>query len=102
MTVAVMRTLIILAINRFRYTCPRCYFTKYCKEVAETIGIVGWVKNSKQGTIVGKIQGVKPLMDQMIEWLSTVGSPGCKIQKCDLTNSQQLARLDYHDFTIRF
>ncbi|XP_061729739.1 acylphosphatase-2 isoform X2 [Cydia pomonella] len=79
-----------------------CYFTKYCKEVAETIGIVGWVKNSKQGTIVGKIQGVKPLMDQMIEWLSTVGSPGCKIQKCDLTNSQQLARLDYHDFTIRF
>ncbi|XP_063627993.1 acylphosphatase-2-like [Cydia splendana] len=79
-----------------------CYFTKYCKEIAETIGIVGWVKNSKQGTIVGKIQGVKPLMDQMIEWLSTVGSPGCKIQKCDLTNSQQLARLDYHDFTIRF
>ncbi|XP_063537139.1 acylphosphatase-2-like [Cydia strobilella] len=79
-----------------------CYFTKYCKEIAETIGIVGWVKNSKQGTIVGKIQGVKPLMDQMTEWLSTVGSPGSKIQKCDLTNSQQLARLDYHDFTIRF
>ncbi|XP_073948934.1 acylphosphatase-2 [Choristoneura fumiferana] len=79
-----------------------CYFTKYCKEIAETIGIVGWVKNSKNGTIVGKIQGVKTTMDQMVDWLSTTGSPGCKIDKCDLTNKEYLARLDYTNFSIRF
>ncbi|XP_063822802.1 acylphosphatase-1 [Ostrinia nubilalis] len=79
-----------------------CYFTKYCKELAEQIGITGWVKNSKKGTIVGKIQGNKSVLDHMIEWLKTTGSPGCKIEKCELTNWEYLARLDYTDFGIRF
>ncbi|XP_041987883.1 acylphosphatase-2-like [Aricia agestis] len=79
-----------------------CNFIKYCKDIAEDLGLGGWVKNSKKGTIVGKIQGPKQTLDQMIDWLSTTGSPGCKIEKCDLTNWQYLSRLDYHDFSIRF
>lgn len=47
----------------FPYT--GCFFTKYCKEVAEQLGLGGWVKNSKKGTIVGKIQGYKAEMEQM-------------------------------------
>lgn len=37
-----------------------------------------------------------------IEWLSTVGSPGCQIERCELSNWKTLARLDYKDFSIRF
>ncbi|XP_072939234.1 acylphosphatase-2-like [Epargyreus clarus] len=79
-----------------------CYFTKYCKEVAETLGIGGWVKNSKKGTIVGKLEGIKSQLDQMIDWLSTTGSPGCKIEKCDLTNWAYTTRIAYTNFSIRF
>ncbi|OWR50659.1 hypothetical protein KGM_202798 [Danaus plexippus plexippus] len=79
-----------------------CFFTKYCKELAEELRICGWIKNTKNGTIVGKIQGTKPHVDQMIDWLSKTGSPGCKIQRCDLTNWQYLSRLDYNNFSIRF
>ncbi|CAH0702238.1 unnamed protein product [Spodoptera exigua] len=79
-----------------------CYFTKYCKELAEQLGVGGWVKNSKKGTIVGKIQGTKAQLDHMIDWLSTTGSPGCKIEKCDLTNWEYVAKIAYTDFTIRF
>ncbi|XP_013196669.2 acylphosphatase-1 [Amyelois transitella] len=79
-----------------------CYFTKYCKELAEQLGLGGWVKNSKKGTIVGKIQGNKAAMDHMIDWLSTTGSPGCKIEKCDLLKVEHLLRSDYTDFSIRF
>lgn len=41
------------------------YFTKYCKEYSEQLGLKGWVKNSKKGTIVGKIQGYKTNVDTM-------------------------------------
>lgn len=42
-----------------------CSFTKYCKDNALQFNIKGWVKNSKRGTIVGKMQGVKIEVDKM-------------------------------------
>ncbi|KAH9644118.1 hypothetical protein HF086_015448 [Spodoptera exigua] len=41
-------------------------------------------------------------MSMRIDWLSTTGSPGCKIEKCDLTNWEYVAKIAYTDFTIRF
>ncbi|KAJ2950184.1 hypothetical protein O0L34_g11542 [Tuta absoluta] len=79
-----------------------CYFTKYCKGLAEQLGVGGWVKNSKRGTIVGKMQGYRAEVDHMIDWLKTTGSPGCKIEKVELTNLEHITRFDYHDFTVRF
>lgn len=40
-------------------------FTKYCRDNCLNAGIRGWVKNSKKGTIVGKMQGLKPEIDKM-------------------------------------
>ncbi|KAI5639910.1 acylphosphatase domain-containing protein [Phthorimaea operculella] len=79
-----------------------CYFTKYCKELAEQLGVGGWVKNSKKGTIVGKMQGFRREFEHMLDWLKTTGSPGCKIEKVELTNLEHITRFDYHDFTVRF
>lgn len=47
-----------------------CYFsgvgfTKFCRDNCLNAGIRGWVKNSKKGTIVGKMQGLKPEVDKM-------------------------------------
>ena len=42
-----------------------CSFTKYCKDTCELLSLSGWVKNSKKGTIVGKVQGEKPKIDEM-------------------------------------
>jgi len=79
-----------------------CYFTKYAKEQAEVLGIVGWVKNAKTGTILGKIQGSKPQVEEMIQWLTKTGSPGCSIEKCDTRNYEVVARTDFRNFSIRF
>ncbi|XP_036322145.1 acylphosphatase-2, partial [Rhagoletis pomonella] len=79
-----------------------CYFTKYTRDLCNKAGIKGWVKNSKQGTIVGKMQGPKEEIDKMTSWLSKEGSPGCKIEKCLLRNSIIHNRLDYKEFEIRF
>lgn len=40
-------------------------FTKYCKDTCDMLGLTGWVKNSKKGTIVGKVQGEKAKVEEM-------------------------------------
>lgn len=40
-----------------------CYFTKCTRDKCDELGIRGWVKNSKNGTIVGKMQGIKANVD---------------------------------------
>lgn len=42
-----------------------CFFTKYAKEVAEHLGVGGWIKNTKKGTIMGKIQAPKSALQEM-------------------------------------
>ncbi|XP_022916158.1 acylphosphatase-2 [Onthophagus taurus] len=79
-----------------------CYFTKYCKETSEHLSLSGWVKNTKKGTIVGKVQGPRGNIEQMIVWLTNTGSPGCTIERCELTNWENLARPEFKDFSIRF
>ncbi|XP_008559646.1 acylphosphatase-2 [Microplitis mediator] len=79
-----------------------CYFTKYTRDLCRSLGIVGWVKNSKTGSILGKMQGPKPYVDQMAHWLTTVGSPGCQIHHTEFTNWETIRRTSYRDFGIRF
>ncbi|XP_022203227.1 acylphosphatase-2 [Nilaparvata lugens] len=78
------------------------YFTKYCKDRANELCLGGWVKNSKRGTIVGKLNGPKPFVEEMVTWLTRVGSPGSKIERCELTNFEYLARQEFKNFSIRF
>ncbi|EDW85262.1 uncharacterized protein Dwil_GK18433 [Drosophila willistoni] len=77
-------------------------FTKDTRERCTKLGITGWVKNSKQGTIVGKMQGPKEEVEKMVTWISSEGPPGCQIDRCDLRCQSNLNRLDYKDFAIRF
>jgi len=79
-----------------------CYFTKYVKDESEQCGCVGWVKNSKAGTVLGKIEGLKPAVDQMIEWMTKTGSPGSSIERCETRNWETIQRPDFRNFSIRF
>ncbi|XP_047002046.1 acylphosphatase-2 [Schistocerca americana] len=78
------------------------YFTKYCRDMCVQLGIGGWVKNTKNGTIVGKIQGPRIAVEHMVQWLSKTGSPGAKIDRCEFKNWEFLARQDFRGFSIRF
>ncbi|XP_052898233.1 acylphosphatase-2 [Anopheles moucheti] len=79
-----------------------CGFTKHCRDNCLALSIKGWVKNSKQGTIMGKMQGAKGDVGKMVDWLSKTGSPGCKIDKAEFTNWGTCSRLAFTDFAIRF
>lgn len=79
-----------------------CNFTTFAKDLAESAGITGWVKNSRAGTIQGRLQGTKESIDSMVKWLREEGSPGCQIEKCDITNAQQILKPDYSKFALKF
>lgn len=42
-----------------------CSFTKCTREKCDELGVKGWVKNTKSGTIMGKMQGTKASVDTM-------------------------------------
>lgn len=42
-----------------------CNFPRYLKEVCDMRGLGGWVKNSKSGTIMGKLQGPRNRVDEV-------------------------------------
>ncbi|CAH1101316.1 unnamed protein product [Psylliodes chrysocephalus] len=77
-------------------------FPKCCKDMCEELVISGWIKNTKKGTIQGKLQGQRSKVEHLVMWLSNTGSPGCQIERCDLSNWQTLAKPDYKGFQIRF
>jgi len=79
-----------------------CYFPKYAKETAEQKSIGGWVKNTKKGTIVGKLNGTIQRVKDMIQWLALTGSPNSKIEKVDLTNWEFMTQQEFKNFSVRF
>jgi len=79
-----------------------CFFQKYAKEVAEQLSIGGWIKNTKKGTICGRLQGPKNALQEMLEWMVTEGSPGSRVEKVDLTKWEFTSQQDFKSFSIRF
>ncbi|XP_014218618.1 acylphosphatase-2 [Copidosoma floridanum] len=79
-----------------------CSFTKYVRELCLKLGIVGWVKNSRNGTILGKMQGPQAVVDQMAEWLSTKGSPDSEIHHTEFRDLCCVTKRGYKGFEVRF
>ncbi|CAG0896107.1 unnamed protein product [Darwinula stevensoni] len=70
--------------------------------MCDKLSLSGWVKNSRTGSIVGKIQGERDKVNEMTMWLSKQGSPGCRIERCEFRNWELIVRPDFRNFSIRF
>ena len=44
------------------------WFRASTKQQAEILGIVGWVRNTKEGAVEGVFQGAKEKVDDLIHW----------------------------------
>ncbi|XP_041106933.1 acylphosphatase-2-like isoform X2 [Polyodon spathula] len=75
---------------------------KYTEEAGRKLGLSGWVKNTRQGTVVGQVQGAADKVNTMKKWLSTVGSPSSRIDRADFSNEKKISKLDFKGFSTRF
>ncbi|XP_054857721.1 acylphosphatase-2 isoform X2 [Eublepharis macularius] len=77
-------------------------FRLYAEEKARKTGVVGWVRNSRQGTVTGQVQGPEDKVNEMKAWLSNVGSPSSHIERTDFSNEREISKVDFTAFTTRY
>ncbi|XP_027754018.1 acylphosphatase-2 isoform X2 [Empidonax traillii] len=75
---------------------------QYTEEEARKLGVVGWVKNTSQGTVTGQVQGPEDKVDAMKSWLSKVGSPSSRIDRTNFSNEKEISKLDFSGFSTRY
>uniref|UniRef100_A0A8C3JXZ6 Acylphosphatase-2 n=1 Tax=Calidris pygmaea TaxID=425635 RepID=A0A8C3JXZ6_9CHAR len=75
---------------------------KYTEEEAKKLGVVGWVKNTSQGTVTGQVQGPEDKVNAMKSWLSKVGSPSSRIDRTSFSNEKEISKLDFSGFSTRY
>ncbi|XP_052055186.1 acylphosphatase-2 [Apodemus sylvaticus] len=77
-------------------------FRMYTEGEAKKKGLVGWVKNTSKGTVIGQVQGHEEKVNSMKSWLSKVGSPSSHIDRAEFSNEKTISKLEYSDFSIKY
>uniref|UniRef100_A0A131X918 Acylphosphatase n=1 Tax=Hyalomma excavatum TaxID=257692 RepID=A0A131X918_9ACAR len=77
------------------------FFRKCTKDQADSLGVRGWVRNTRKGTVEGVIQGSADKLNSMKHWLSKVGSPQSAIESCTFSNERTIDELEFEDFSIK-
>jgi acylphosphatase len=76
------------------------FFRKYTQSKARELGLIGWVKNTEKGTVLGQAEGDSAAIASMKNWLCNVGSPSSKIEKCDIKEYGELELSHLKDFVV--
>uniref|UniRef100_A0A3B3HEW8 Acylphosphatase 2 n=1 Tax=Oryzias latipes TaxID=8090 RepID=A0A3B3HEW8_ORYLA len=74
----------------------------YTEKEGLRLGLVGWVKNTYGGTVVGQVQGPAEQVEEMKVWLSKEGSPTSRITKASFSNQRSIDKLELSGFKTRF
>lgn len=77
-------------------------FRMYTEDQARKLGVVGWVRNTRRGTVDGQVQGKAELVESMKHWLSKVGSPSSRIHQAHFSNEKEITKLEFGNFNTRY
>uniref|UniRef100_A0A3B1K165 acylphosphatase n=1 Tax=Astyanax mexicanus TaxID=7994 RepID=A0A3B1K165_ASTMX len=77
-------------------------FRMYTERQGLSLGLVGWVKNTSKGTVVGQVQGPRHQVNEMKVWLSKEGSPFCRIARAVFKNEKDIPKVELSGFSTRF
>ncbi|XP_059209395.1 acylphosphatase-1 [Centropristis striata] len=76
------------------------FFRKYTQAEGRKLGLVGWVQNTRAGTVQGQLQGPSSRVKEMQEWLKSTGSPQSNITKAEFKNEKVVDSLEHSSFNI--
>ncbi|XP_051238707.1 acylphosphatase-2-like [Dicentrarchus labrax] len=77
-------------------------FRMYTEDQGRSLGLSGWVKNTRSGTVIGQIQGPPDKVNDMKLWLKSVGSPSSRIDRAVFSNERDILKLESHGFSTRY
>merc|ERR1712105_32934 len=76
------------------------FFRKFTNEKAQSLGLRGWVKNTRDGTVTGQLEGDQARVSEMRSWLETTGSPQSRIDRAEFRNVRQINNFSFEHFKI--
>ncbi|XP_071833866.1 acylphosphatase-2-like isoform X1 [Apostichopus japonicus] len=76
------------------------FFRKHTMKTATKYGLVGWVQNTRQNTVVGQAQGPSEKLNMLKEWLQKTGSPKSIIDRAEFRNEKIIDNLSFQNFKI--
>mmetsp|Transcript_40183 Transcript_40183/g.52909 ORF Transcript_40183/g.52909 Transcript_40183/m.52909 type:complete len:126 (+) Transcript_40183:106-483(+) len=76
------------------------FFRKHTKRKADKLKIVGWVRNTRKGTVKGHAVGLSEEMNQFRAWLTSTGSPKSRIDKAIFSNVSSTEGSEHEKFEI--
>lgn len=74
------------------------YFRVHTKEIAESLNLVGFVKNTQDGKVYIEVEGLENSIDKFLNWCKE-GSPEAVVEKVE-TQPGQVA--DFKTFEIKY
>lgn len=77
------------------------WFRASTQEKAEELGITGWVKNTREGTVEALFEGDENKVQQLIRWCHQ-GPPRAQVTTVEVTKKRHVAGPAFDTFSIRF
>lgn len=54
--------------------------------IADEVGVSGWVRNRRDGTVEAELEGTSDQVDEMLAWMAE-GPPGSQVEGADVTDA---------------
>lgn len=64
------------------------FFRDTCSRQAQSVGVVGWVRNGVEGTVEAVFDGEPEAVDQMVTWCRS-GPPRASVERVDVSDEQE-------------
>ena len=74
------------------------YFRATTVETAHKLGIVGWCRNTRRGTVEGVAQGSPTAATEFKQWLAT-GPPAARVDEVDYKDERMLLEAEFDEFS---
>ena len=58
--------------------------------VAREVGVTGWVRNRRDGTVEAEVEGSDAQVDEVLAWMAE-GPPGSQVQSARVTDAEPQA-----------
>jgi acylphosphatase len=55
--------------------------------IADEIGVTGWVRNRRDGTVEAEVEGAPEQVDEMLAWMAE-GPPGSHVESASVTDAE--------------
>jgi acylphosphatase len=75
------------------------FFRSHTQEMAERLGLKGWVKNRRDGRVEAVFEGDKGMVEQMIQWCHR-GPSEARVTNVQVDREEYSG--EFEDFSIRY